>query len=303
MVRRDKIDGDGSKPPAAGFTIPWGILAVALAIFGFGSLGALAVVVSVKDVDTLSTVALALAVLSFAAQLIVTMAQGQQSAQVNASTLAALTDMRATTTSLLTNQRDQFNKVLGAALRQAVPAAVEDVSRSETAGFSDESDTDAVERRKSELGEALQARIRESLTSYGPDQLEAINSATQARLEKRAKSVAFRELLSTFPGQDEAQPALEILHRLSPSAIARFGEIASDTTVSTREDHAASYMQLARTPGVQPVTDLLVSEGLLERFYEAESPGRVLFKLTPTGMIAARLLRGRGPTPEWASGI
>jgi len=76
-------------------------LTVILGVISLASLGTLAVITSVKNVDELSTVALALAVVSFAAQLIVTLAQGQTSAQVNRETMAALTEMRATTNSLL----------------------------------------------------------------------------------------------------------------------------------------------------------------------------------------------------------
>lgn len=115
--------GDGLASTSRGLRVPWSGLAVALSAIAIACLGALVVVASVKDIDALSTVALALAVLAFAAQLIVSLAQAATGAQqiarserVNADTQAALAEIRATSQSLLSNQKELFSHVLKAAL-------------------------------------------------------------------------------------------------------------------------------------------------------------------------------------------
>jgi hypothetical protein len=118
-----------------GLTVPWSGLSLGLFVLSLASLGTLSVVASIKDVDLLSTVALALALLAFAAQLIISLAQAQGSAQqlnqserVNTETKSTLAEVRSTTKALLTNQSDQFNKVLSALLRQATENAVREVA-------------------------------------------------------------------------------------------------------------------------------------------------------------------------------
>lgn len=71
----------GSLPASQGLKVPWNGLAVALSAVAISCLGALIVVASVKDVDVLSTVALALAVLAFAAQLVISLGQAASGAQ------------------------------------------------------------------------------------------------------------------------------------------------------------------------------------------------------------------------------
>lgn len=100
------------KAPRYGPRIGWGILTVCLSIFSVACLGSLVVVATVKNADALSTVALALAVISFAAQLIVPLVQGHSTAQLNAETQAALTGIRTAADSLLTKQSGQFETML-----------------------------------------------------------------------------------------------------------------------------------------------------------------------------------------------
>lgn len=64
-----------------GFKVPWGALSIGLAAIAIAYLGTLVVIASAQNIDALSTVALALAVLAFAAQLIVSLAQASAGAQ------------------------------------------------------------------------------------------------------------------------------------------------------------------------------------------------------------------------------
>lgn len=118
-----------------GLHVPWSGLTVALIVIAAASLGTLAVIVGIKDVDVLSTVALALAVLAFAAQLIVSLAQAQgaahqltQTERINSETQSALAEVKSTGHAMLANQSELFNKVLSAALHSATEDAVREVA-------------------------------------------------------------------------------------------------------------------------------------------------------------------------------
>ncbi|MFL6144922.1 MAG: hypothetical protein ACJ72N_24035 [Labedaea sp.] len=113
-------------------------MTLSLAIVTVVSLGTLAVVASVHDVDALSTIALALAVLAFAAQLIISLGQASagaqqisQSERINTETKAALAELRATSDSLLANQKD----LIGHLLRAAIPEIARDLSSDPQGGI------------------------------------------------------------------------------------------------------------------------------------------------------------------------
>jgi hypothetical protein len=162
-------DQPPTKTPTSGPTIRWGQLTIGLAIFSAACLGTLVVVVSIKEVDVLSTVALALAVLAFAAQLIVSLAQSQAAAQqlaeverVNSETKAALAEIRATSHSLLSTQTSQFDKVLGVALRSVVPEALAEAAGEPGNGNKPIDAEDLVNRIVSSLPSAIESAQRTS---------------------------------------------------------------------------------------------------------------------------------------------
>jgi hypothetical protein len=273
---------------ANGLTVPWIVLSVALGTVSLAALGTLAVVTSVKKVDVLSTVALALAILSFTAQLIVTLAQGSQAASVNAETKTALADMRATTDSLLANQKEQFNTVLGAALRQAVPAAVQDVATQEEPGAGLD------ENKTSDLVGALLYRVDEALARREPaQQFHRSTSAGTRDLTRRNQD------LSTFPTKEEGERLVPLLTSLSPRKLAWLSRIATDSMRSPRSDAAVQYRY---TDGkIGPDSQRLIEVGLIE---SVESRGDTWFvRLTADGWTAARLLRGAGDIPDWAQSL
>ncbi|GAA2555381.1 hypothetical protein [Mycolicibacterium diernhoferi] len=277
-----------------------------LAVLAVAALGTLAVVVPVKNVDALSTIALALAVLSFAAQLIVTLVQAQQASQVSAETQAALTEMRATNSSLLANQRDHVGVLLKAALQQAIPAAVDDVSQSAD-GDTDEDASD-LEARSAELETAIKVRMEQALAEAEAQlaQSSAVRASPSIKpLLSTSSSTAQKEwdaLLSTFPSDDEGQPVAELLRKLPPRAVSALGRLMADAAKSPsrrviyrkRPDSAASGM------------DDLVQNGLAEilsiKMNKDGSENRIC-RLTPAGITAARILRARGERPDWATDL
>jgi hypothetical protein len=85
-TKAGKMDRDASSPagtrPTAGYLqVPLGALAVASTCVALTCLAALVVVASLKDVQALATVALALAVIAFVAQLIVFVVQASTANQ------------------------------------------------------------------------------------------------------------------------------------------------------------------------------------------------------------------------------
>ena len=98
------------------------------------SLGTLAVVVKKEAADTLSTIALALAILSFSAQLSSCSLKRTMgcckllSRPCECYTIASLAEIRPPVTRCFQTQTEQFGTVLHAALKIAIPAAVEDVT-------------------------------------------------------------------------------------------------------------------------------------------------------------------------------
>ena len=77
----DMENAEGASERDRNLTIPWSRVSLGLMVITAASLGSLVVVATIKEADVLSTVALALAVLAFAAQLVISIAQGQAANQ------------------------------------------------------------------------------------------------------------------------------------------------------------------------------------------------------------------------------
>ncbi len=305
-----KEQADSSHPTAPkrdGLTIPWSGLSTTLGVITLTAVGTLAVVTTVKEVDTLSTIALALAVLSFAAQLIVTLIQAQQASRLSAETQAALTEVRATTSSLLTNQRDQFNTVLKAALQLAIPAAVDDVQQASDSDTSE--DAEDRESRAVELETAIKSRLDEALTQFGRELLTKPPSQIVVRrstpLKTRiADQDEWNDRLATFPEREEGQPVAEILKALPPRSIAALGRLTGQADRSSLPNRAVRYR---KRPGKSSgAIDSLADAGLVKVIpLEVETDGteRITAELTPKGITAARILRATGDRPDWVEGL
>lgn len=297
----DFVD-DYQGPQATGLNVPWPGLSVVLGIITLTALGTLAVITSVKDVDTLSTVALALAVLSFAAQLIVTMAQGQQSAQLSAETKTALAEMRATTSSLLTNQREQFDRVLSFAFANAIPAAVQDVAQH--ADDTESPSADEVDRI-GELEKALQVRFEEVLGTLR----QGASTSTQANVRNYLRDTPTSTLvadwarkLDGFPEREKAEAAAAVIRTLPPRALVQLDRLG---VLLGRSPSRASTMTRSRNEPIPEVFEDLVKHGLVTRstkkLGEREHDS---YKLTPFGIEALQVLRSRREDrPDWAADL
>ncbi|WP_433387136.1 hypothetical protein [Micromonospora sp. KLBMP9576] len=273
---------DDQEAKRPGLHVPWSWLSLSLFVVSVTSLGTLSVIVSVKDVDLLSTIALALAVLAFAAQLIVSLAQAQGSAQqltqterVNSQTQSALAEVRSTANALLTNQSDQFNKILSALLRSATEDAVR---------------------------EATEASV--DTTGTPPGQVEALDPETVAELvEERVKRLLFSQSNPHRSSGPELRPyvllsedlgtkAMEVFHRIGPEALLVFttmvvrNGVESNSIIITRPE-------MVEIPALQELTDarLIRSMGSLKT--------RERYTLTATGKLLASLILGDNFRNAW----
>jgi hypothetical protein len=299
-----------AKAAAEGFRVRWGVLSTIFGVITLTSLGALVVVTSVKDVDTLSVVALSLAVLSFVAQLIVTMAQAQQSSQVSSETMGALAEMRATTTSLLTNQREQFDAVLKFAFQQAIPAVAQDIARSEAAESGTDAQSEETGERASEVAKVLQTSLEEVLSNWQPATSRSLFTSrfsgpppsTSSVSERGRARREWRDLISNFPTREEGEPAVQVLRGLKPRTLARFGSLTDDIGDRGRPDQSVSYPRAVDQTAPSKSMRQLIDAGLVEEV-SAPPPGETgpaVYRMTPRGVIAARLIRGQGEPPDWA---
>lgn len=262
-------------------------LATASAILAVASLATLVTVASIKDVDALSTVALALALLSFSAQLIVSLVQSGGAAKINAETQSALAEMKSTTASLLANQRDMVDRLIDFAVNRAVPAIVQDVQGASrpVEGGDDGSLTAGVAER---IEESIRSRMREALVGSNDE-----------RTDVRKRDRALESLLATYPPRKVGEPVLNTLRSLEPRTLAALAKYALQLQSELPEDGTVT---LARVVGQRPpTTQQLIQAGLLE---EVEAPadkehGRVRLKFTDTGIVAAQLLRASGGQPSW----
>ncbi|MEU1884218.1 hypothetical protein ABZ491_01880 [Micromonospora rifamycinica] len=199
-----------------GLHVRWSWLSLGLLVLAVTSAGTLSVVVGIKDVDILSTVALALAVLAFAAQLIVSLAQAQGSAQqltqterVNSETRSALAEVKSTANALLTNQSDQFNQVLSALLRSATEDAVREATEaSAVVGAPETGGPGAIDPE--EVAERVEERVKKLLSHQS---VAGTGGETRARL------------IGSL-GDTMGDRAFSIYRSLSPAALLLFTNVA-----------------------------------------------------------------------------
>ncbi len=277
--------------PRTGLVISWQVLAVVMVLVTVSSLTSLSIVATIKDVDALSTVALALAVLAFGAQLVGSIVQGQtstqqmlQSERLNAETRSLLSEVRVTGQEIRATQSGLVDRLMGHVL-QAIPEAVEEVAATQADGdpaaLGQALVQDLSQRLQEEVGRAFTAPLPHGLAS-------GVTSDDQRAIE----------LLTTFPDEDDGQRGLAVLAELSPAAKAalrgwgrfelsrRRAGLAFGRRVDLEED---------------PSLGELLQHGLLDRVDGAvalEGDEQHLV-LSEQGRGVARLLLARGERPGW----
>lgn len=278
-----------------GLVLPWGWLSLALTIVTISALGTLAVVAKREGADTLSTIALALAVLSFSAQLIVSLAQAfngtQQVAQadrVNADTRASLAAIRATSDALLVNQREQFSEVLHAALKIAVPAAVQDVEEAGTGGAAGDAEVQITEDAIKNLEERLSVRITEALRHVRTQSIPSsgVRNTGQAKIR-----------MLSYPSETRGLELLDMLNKLSPQEIAVLNKWITRTLGIVNRRNTDSIPGIVQRGQIASDEKKLQELGLIDIVHRGSNEHSI--RLTSLGIEMASLILQPGVKPSW----
>lgn len=264
---------DDETAPRSHLRVSWTWLSIGLTLVAGSAIGTLVVVSSVNDVDSLSTIALALAVLAFAAQLIISLAQGIAGSQqlanverVNADTKSALAAVRAAVDSLLSNQSEHFSDLLRAFLNRDSP---ESISSPEAT---------VAENDSSEMLERLLRGA--SPKAAGPE----------------------HKVLTEYPDEEKGTVLATMFRNLSPWAAQQLGKLARNAVIrSRRGDPHGGWMNMQKEgdpgPGTAELKQLEVVR--IDKRLKPDGSEGDWVELTPTGLELASLMTGVGPPPKW----
>lgn len=267
---------------AANFTVKAKSVAVVSALVAMGSLAALSIVVSVKDVDILSTVALALAILAFVVQIIVYVVQSASASQQLAdarylhgemmSVLAELQTRSAGTQRSIESLQDQMINDLR---RKAAGPDAEPLDAHAVTAV-------AVEAARSRLSGADNADI----------------AIARSQLD---------EATTEYPGGPDAETAAAIVQELTTWPSVKEMEEKIAPLFESKDDHFLNALRWVVTdarnfvssqsigPGVDianPSIAALVEEGLAEKI-----PGWKLATASARGRDVGRVFTAPGPPP------
>jgi len=265
-------------PPPAAVQVRWSWISLGLLVLTVSAVGALIVVASIRKSDVLSTTALALAVLAFALQLIVSLAQGISGAQqlahverVNSDTQAALASLRATTDSLLATQREHFTALL--------KAAVTGKSWQEDESGSNGNEADP------------EVKPAEPVISswFGPVVAERPEPAVEAKI------------MTAYPSEERGRELASIFNSLTPWEATAFSSRSRLALLRAKKGREIGGFVVPDMRGPSASTRGLEEKGLIDNSMRIREEGKVQkwSTLTPLGVELASLLHGDGPLPDW----
>lgn len=260
-------------------------LSFASLFVALASLVTLAVVVTVKDVDALSTLALALAVLAFVVQLIVYIVQAAdaskqmaQSQELHAQMMSMLSQLQERTQGTQKSV-DRMNTrlleaLIGKAASEGLPVGSSEFAQVVARGVS-----------------RPDRRATGDLSSPSPAGNDDIEVAWPGPLASE-EAAALHAEMSTWPPESAQAEVTRIMESLSDLALADLHSLADDLYQNTRPGSSLG-------PGLTMfASDQLVRDGLAEKV-----PGWDVYTLTPNGRMVGRLLTARGPVPASYTGL
>lgn len=265
-----------SEPPSKShLSISWRLVSYSVALIAISLAATLVVVVAAKNSDMLATVALALAILAFVAQLLIYIADSagemrhmQQSLALNRETSNLLAEIKTRSISSESILKEQFDTVLKHALRQEInlipgphPRAGDDEIRG------------GIQRSTRDVGLIFAETIRGAFRSGRDDPM--LNH------------------MLTYPPSEESDERVWKLARLSPLALAWFAATAELEITNRRIGIEPIGMSLARST---PWTDELEKAGLVRKYTDKDGIGRA--QLTDAGRDSVRVYRGIGRVPD-----
>jgi len=256
-------------------TISWRLVSYVVALITVSLAVTLAVVVASKDSDVLATIALALAILAFVAQLLIYMADSasemrhmQQSLALNRETSNLLAEIKTRSVSSESIMKEQFDTVLKHALRQEmnlIPGPPPHAGDEEIRG-------------------GIQRSTRD---------VELIFAETIRGAFKSGRDDPMLNRMLTYPPPEESEERVRKLAYLSPLALAWFAATAELEITNRRMGIEPIGMSLARST---PWTDELEKAGLVQKYTDKDGIGRA--QLTDAGRDAVRVYRGIGLVPD-----
>lgn len=271
------------------------MLTLTLTAVALSLLGALVVVATVSKADSLSTVALVLAVLAFGAQLIVTAAQSasaneqyRQVTRLYEDTRGVLQRIRAQSKMLLANQSEQFNKILDHVLS---PSAIESAV-AEARGTADDDESPSPESTStadaSEIAKLLRAEAERALDRDRPARDRGLNASTDRRELRR------------FPREEEGKEVAVRFGKLSEEAKDYLRAVAERATKSPDIPLHIGQLLNGDIASQPAFMHELAKAGFVElEPYRRQGVTRTGRKLTDDALVAVRFFTGHGVVPDY----
>lgn len=303
------MSGD-AETSTSDFVVSWKKVAIVSTLATLGLLATLAIVGARVGAAALSTTALSLAIIAFAAQLIVYIAQTadtsemrRQAFEVNASTQSSLSQIRTTVEKSDLMLRDQNGVLINHLLDEVKRKQVELKDSDSSLDASDVIDVIAAARSGatgSGIGARHPGRGRED--SRRGRQLSDDDAWGDAWGDDDSFE-SFDSFFGDWPDGDDAERLYAVLSTLDPVSIGQLMRFAEDHELSAR---------LKSTPGLiysgpegSPFSHQLVRAGLVKSAgrYPPGRPPKTGFRpvystLTDDGVVAAQLIMARGEAPE-----
>jgi hypothetical protein len=257
---------------------------IGVTLFGVSALVALSVVSSVRGADTLSVVALTLAILAFLVQIVVFIAQTLTSTQLNSQTARVLDEVQ-----------DLLGKRFDYLLRNAVERTSLEIEDSEDVPIQPADVANYEER----LRDNFDALLRQQ-----DDQHDGLRTFLGGKLP-RTRPVGTDEdatlaRMRSWPGPDEAPGLARQYKALSPEARIRFQRYVEREVLQRSDGRTLGLRSTSSDDQPDPITQELVAAGLLEMKPGNAIPGVApAYQLTPVGREVGRLIAGNPlPVPQ-----
>lgn len=275
--------GETGKRGRSTFSVPMSTLAIGGILISITCLASLVIVVSIKKVDELSTVALALAILAFVVQLIVFIVQtasaseqSLQAQQLNASTIQILTQLQERMQGTEQSLERMNSELLSAALGKSIPQL-----EAEGVGVNAE--------YFDKLADSITKIMTSNVNEYENARRIPVAGVLAPPL-RDDEADSLRSYMERWTEPNEVDEVIETLRSLSPDLRHRLARMAADVIRFTERGSEVG-------PGFLGVpSDQLVKAGLVTSFLV---DGNNFYTLSPKGRKVARVVTAIGPTPDY----
>jgi len=255
--------------------VTWRAVAVVAFVIAASLAVALAVVASLNGADTLSTVALALAVLAFTTQILVFVADAWTTSRLNAETHGLLRELR--------TRAQGTEKTLSKQVDKLTAHILEGVS-GELKSQGEPWDLRA--RVRQDVQEVLlEINDEEAGVGIDPASSSALQEEGVEPPQATPEEIRIVDMLVSFPDEEEGRATIGMLSELHPLAVATLKDFVRD---EWRSRTLGEPVGLHLRPD-HPFTDSLVERGLVETF-QPDPEGDTWAALTERGRQAGRVM-------------